>query len=341
VKLYALALVTLVMLGIAELVVRPFTPREIVGPSAVRFDPLYGRVLIPGYRGTVTIPGTSYKFSVNSMGFRGPEPAGPLDGAILFLGDSYTLGDGVDDGKEFAQLVARSTGITGPVINAGLAGEGQGRWLKILDHQAPGWKPRCVVLQFCNNDFRDNFEDRIFTLTPEGALMEHPVPAPSPLRRVQAVVERLPLIGYSRLYALAKRAIASATEKAPLSGRPSAPGQPNPAGIPWDDDTDTSAFDDLTLALTRASIERCQRNGWPVIGITAQLGPGQRLDRLRAEFDRVGAPFIVIPTKAQRPDLHHTEDDHWNESGHAFAADQLTPEIARALASPPPSEPAR
>ena len=76
-KLLALVVATLTMLLIAELIVRPFTPREIVGPSAVRFDPVLGRALIPGYSGTVTIPGTSYRLTINSLGFRGPEPTGP------------------------------------------------------------------------------------------------------------------------------------------------------------------------------------------------------------------------------------------------------------------------
>jgi len=67
------------------------------------------------------------------------------------------------------------------------------------------------------------------------------------------------------------------------------------------------------------------------VGVTAQVPPGTRLDRVRAEFERIGAPLIVIPTKAERPDLHHTTDDHWNAAGHRYVADLLMPEIRAAI----------
>lgn len=65
------------------------------------------------------------------------------------------------------------------------------------------------------------------------------------------------------------------------------------------------------------------------------IAPGPRLDRLRAEFERVGAPFIVVPTKREQPDWHFTLDDHWNPAGHRAVADLVLdalPEGCRAAA---------
>jgi len=190
----------------------------------------------------------------------------------------------------------------------------------------------------CSNDFRDNHEDRLFDLDAAGALTELPVPPESTLRAIQARIESVPLLGYSRLYALAKHAMRVATGTSHSRGTPASPGDPNPAGIPWDDDPETSAYDDLTFVLVRESLDRCAAAGWPVIGVVAQIDPGSRLDRILAEFDRVGAPVVVVPTKRQRPDLHHDLDGHWNESGHRFAADALIPLVERALQHGPTHE---
>jgi len=326
VRVVVLACAGIVGLAIAEVAVRPFTPREIIGPSAVRHDPVYRRALIPGYRGTVHNPGVSYPLSVNAMGFRGPDPAAPLDGCVLFLGDSFTFGDGVDDGVEYPQIIARRltdqlSGAAPAVINAALAGEGQGRWLKILDLQAPNWNPSCVVLQVCANDFRDNQVDGMFTLGPDGSLVEEPVPQESTLRALQRTIEGIPLIGYSRLYCLAKRGVGILTHRK------------LPAGIPSDFDTESTPFDDLTIAMIRSALQKCTHHGWPPVGVTAQLEPGARLDLVRAEFERFGAPVIVVPTKAERPDLHLVGDDHWNDAGHRFVAAALGPAIDRAIVS--------
>jgi hypothetical protein len=319
-KLLFIAIVVGVMVAFAELAVRPFTPREIVGPSAVRHDPVYGRALIPGYSGTVTVPGETYRLTVNSLGFRGPEPASDLTGCVLFLGDSYTMGDAVDNGEEFPQIVGAALDGA-PVVNAGMAGQGQGRWIKHLDRRAPDWNPRCVVMQFCTNDFRDNHQDGLFTLAADGTLIEQPIAPETPLRALQRHVERIPVLAYSRLYALAKRAVAVLAENPGASA--------SREGIPPDDATETGPFDDITFALVRDALDRCHDNGWPVVGVTAQFAPGPRLDRLRAEFDRAGAPLVVIPPKDASPELHHTIDDHWNPEGHRVVAGLLAGEIDR------------
>ena len=328
-KLLLLGLTCVVVAAVAEIAVRPFVPMDYVGPSAVRYDAVYGRALIPGYSGVVSIPGVSYTLRVNSLGLRGPEPTGSLAGGVLCLGDSYAFGDGVSDGDEFPRLLGSALGV--PVVNASLAGEGQGRWVKYLNRDAAQWSPRCVILQMCSNDFRDNHEDRLFDLDAAGALVELPVPPESTLRAIQARIESVPLLGYSRLYALAKHAMRVATGTSRSRGTPASPGAPNPAGIPWDDDPETSAYDDLTFVLVRESLDRCAAAGWPVIGVVAQIEPGSRLDRILAEFDRSDAPVVVVPTKRQRPDLHHDLDGHWNESGHRFAVDALIPLVERAL----------
>ena len=65
-----------------------------------------------------------YRFSTNSLGFRGPDPSGtgPL---VLVLGDSFAFGMGVDDGATFSDYLVKVLGERVPgvrVLNAGVPG---------------------------------------------------------------------------------------------------------------------------------------------------------------------------------------------------------------------------
>ena len=45
-----------------------------VGASLTRYDPVYGRRLRKNFQGTRTTPEFQIHYSINSLGFRGPEP---------------------------------------------------------------------------------------------------------------------------------------------------------------------------------------------------------------------------------------------------------------------------
>ena len=95
---------TVAALLIGELLVRllldvPATPflRE--------WDPDLGVRYKKNLSTKITRPEFSVTFSTNSRGFREPEPPPPLDGSVLFIGDSYTEGWGVNDGEDYPSLV--------------------------------------------------------------------------------------------------------------------------------------------------------------------------------------------------------------------------------------------
>src|SRR3990167_3315053 len=156
----SLALLTatalLVAFVVAELVVRVAVPVRNVGPTFSEYDPVYGKRLKRSFACTRTTPEFTMRFSTNSLGFRGPEPAGFPGRGVLFLGDSFTTGYGVNDGEEFPDLVRRgleASGIGVPVVNAGSGNTGNGYWLRFLEREGTRFSPRLVVLGFCGNDF--------------------------------------------------------------------------------------------------------------------------------------------------------------------------------------------
>ena len=192
---------TVAALLIGELLVRllldvPATPflRE--------WDPDLGVRYKKNLSTKITRPEFSVTFSTNSRGFREPEPPPPLDGSVLFIGDSYTEGWGVNDGEDYPSLVRqeldeRYGSGSIPVVNAAMSASGQSRWLKLLRSDLRDCHPRLVVFQVCWNDCLDNLHEKQFRvlraqLTSVGTKIDIVEKADRPkptLRRIQPLLE--------------------------------------------------------------------------------------------------------------------------------------------------------
>lgn len=302
-------------LVLAEGFVRAFVVVRDVGPSFTAYDPYYGKWLKPDFSAERITPEFRMRLTTNALGFRGPALAALPPDPLLFLGDSFTLGYGVNDGLEYPARVAnelrRGGGLRAPsVINAGLGDSGNGRWIKFLRRHADGLRPRLVVLQVLENDFADNLQERLFELTPDGGLHELPVPPQGPLRRIQAVVEAVPGLSRSYLLGLGRQINWS---RAPQQA----------AAVPSDaSGAAADAGDLLTYRLVGEAVDIGAQRGWPMLGLLVGLAPDRRR-KLEAEFTRRGVAVIALPGKSERPDLYFTVDGHWNERGHAQAAAEV------------------
>jgi lysophospholipase L1-like esterase len=109
-------------------------------------------------------PNTSVQFDASNVrtdsnGLRGPERARPKpEGVkrILFLGDSITLGMGVEENETFVECTARAlagaTGETWEGVNAGHLMYDTRQELATLEEIGFGYEPDVVVLVYTNND---------------------------------------------------------------------------------------------------------------------------------------------------------------------------------------------
>ncbi|TVQ74958.1 MAG: SGNH/GDSL hydrolase family protein [Phycisphaeraceae bacterium] len=239
---------------------------------------------------------------------------------MLNLGDSFGVGDTVNDGEEYAAILneqfAEKFGPEHlPVLNAAIAGNGQGRWLKFLRRDAEQFRPQYIIMQVCRNDFCDNHRERLFRQT--NGLEELPIQSPSIYRQVQEIVESIPVLPYSRIYAVAKQGVRQVfTNELEIR-------RELEADCPDRLDPETSSFDDLTIELLGECLRICRDRNWPVIGITAGVPEGARMDRLREVFHKYGSDIIYIPTKQEIPEMYNDPDDHWNAIGHLYVADIL------------------
>lgn len=304
----------LIVLIFSEIIVRLFVPVRAVGPVFSTYDPVYGRRLKKNFSAKLISPEFAMQFTTNSLGFRGPEPGPSALQSILFLGDSFTEGYGVNDGEEFPALVQKDINERYgknriSVFNAGTGHSGNGHWVKFLSNEAKKYNPRLVVLQFLDNDFLDNVKDHLFNLTPDGELVELKVPPPSKQRIMQRIVMDIPGLHNSYLVGLIRQFLSSQKRTQDIQGLKS------------EDTSDKIiTFEErLTFSLLEEVLTVCKHENWPVLGLIVAI-EGRHLAGLERIFKLNHVPIIKIPGKIKYPDLYYHVDGHWNTSGHKFAA---------------------
>lgn len=313
--------VVLVALGIAaalllsEVFVRLFVPVRAVGPIFSEHHPVYGQVLKKSFSARRVTSEFSVRFSTNARGFRGPELGDAAARPILCIGDSFTMGYGVDDGDEYPallrRLLAEEVGAASfPVVNAGVGAVGNGIWIKFLQREAPGLNPRLVVLQLCENDIRDNRREGLFSLSSPGVLIENSPPPPPRERHIQRVLEAAPGLSYSYLISLVKQVW---YRHVTLARSRSDPGPPRQSV-------------ELSLQIWDEIIRICDEHSWPLLVMLVEFKNPQ-LGQTRSLFEVRGIPVLEAPSKTARSELYYRIDGHWNRKGHRFIAGQVVESI--------------
>jgi hypothetical protein len=164
----------LVAFAVAEVAVRLISPQE-VGPVRFACHPELGDIPVPGQQGERRLGGAfTFRYSNNSLGWRGRgeyREAKQTDYRVLFLGDSFTYGVGVNDDQTFAALVERDLNadrVTAEVMNAGCPGKGTDYALKLFQTLGRKFHPDLTVLGFFGNDFQDNARGEYYNIGKRG-----------------------------------------------------------------------------------------------------------------------------------------------------------------------------
>ena len=153
----------IVFLVIAEILLSLINPQPYQYPT-LKFSEKYKKI----YHSNITIkhhspPETRY-YSTNDMGFRksgfkiSKENKKP---DIILLGDSFTFGIGVNDGYEFASVMADKLKPDYNVINLGIGGWGLTQEIRVFYEIGQSYDPEIVIIFFCNNDPDDNLLDAV------------------------------------------------------------------------------------------------------------------------------------------------------------------------------------
>lgn len=318
---------------IAEAAVRLLLPQQAL-PEWYRDDPVYGRSLKPDFYQRFEFLGahTTIDVRTNSLGLRDVEPPPPGTGRprILFLGDSFAFGYGIDVPDRLDTKLAQrfaDAGRTVTTLNAGVPAWGTMQQLKFAREHLDRFDPDAIVLVYCGNDQQNdhefligqtNFRERgVFYLPGKAWLRMH-----------------------SHLYRLALYATAAGRQRI--------------ANRAHERSGDAARRDPQTAsALTADDWERTRDNIAGFIQDVHRDRPHVTLyliatepadDEIRNELARIaGEPaveFVDFSDAALRLDESVRRlpyDPHWSPAMHALAADALFDAIASRLETAPGS----
>ncbi|MEN6437631.1 MAG: GDSL-type esterase/lipase family protein [Syntrophobacter sp.] len=157
-------------------------------PAFHKGDPLLGWVGVPSFGARFKRGDFDVMIQMDAGGFRKSECAiRPEAGArkVLFLGDSFTWGWGVEQGKVFTDVLQGEMGQGFRIGNRGVNAYGTVQEKMLLEREIGQEKPDLVGLVFFMNDFEDNVDpdgsSRPFCTVENGKVLLRNCPVESPL----------------------------------------------------------------------------------------------------------------------------------------------------------------
>ena len=163
-SLITILLVMVLLLMSGELLVRLINPQEYLFPRW-EYSARYGSVFPAETTLISSCPGRwKFTYTTNKFGLRGEEiPVADHyeRDNIVILGDSFTFGQGVNDGEEYPAVLAAACKDNINVINISCPGWGLTQQLRRYHDLGRLYNPKVVIIQFCGNDLIDNYKNTV------------------------------------------------------------------------------------------------------------------------------------------------------------------------------------
>jgi len=344
----------LVAFAVAEVAVRYVSPQE-VGPARFACLPELGYIPVPCQQGERRFPGVfAFRYSNNSLGWRGRREyreTKATDYRVLFLGDSYTYGLGVDDDQTFAAQVEkdlRADLLSVEVMNAGVPGKGTDYALKCFQTVGRKFHPDLTVLGFFCNDFQDNARGEYYNIDSRGELQVNSLSCDQ--GAVRTLLDRPPaynwLISWSQAANLVKQA---GVEVLINRGRQSSPDAAKGLVVAYDRGDRgyaTAANKPVTGVYVRQLNAAVKRAGGELMMCyiptsqevldyrrTRTISPDERaIQRLAADNSMMLWSLTpLLAHSGQSIDRLYYQEGHWTAAAHALAARSLSRLIRNGL----------
>jgi len=146
-----LSVVTLIITVLAgELFIFLFNPQELVSPTLKTKEYLFQYP--PNTTVNHKVGRHTRQYTTNTLGHRKMEVT--QGDNVILLGDSFTFGMGVEDNYEWGSVLQSNTDCN--IVNLGMSGWGLTQEIKRFYEVGMDWKPKAVILMFCENDILDN-----------------------------------------------------------------------------------------------------------------------------------------------------------------------------------------
>ncbi|MBI4052741.1 MAG: hypothetical protein HY394_01760 [Candidatus Diapherotrites archaeon] len=297
-----------------------------------------------------TLEKQEYRASIktNSLGFRGPEPsAEKTKTRILVLGDSWVVGQGVAEEKTFTRKLENYLAAEGgsvETINAGTSAYGTRQERIMLEGLMPEIKPDVVLLAFYNgNDFSENNDDFLKTTVVNGCIGRG-----SLFDKAKAFVFKNSRLAYfveKRLELIEPfKTVFRATGISDSALPDSMAMMKKNKGMEFSGRTGKRELTETELQKMKKAAEsagakfaiavipaRMEVDGTELEKAAGYFGvPAQELDENRIpEYwksfsEQTGIPILYLGRDAgAQSAMYFAGDGHWNEKGHAFAAEKI------------------
>jgi len=308
-------------------------------PEIFQYDAVLGWSQRPQASTVVEHPRFTSHVRINSGGLRDkeyPYLRSPGIKRILVLGDSFSWGWGVEAEETFPDLLEGALHNV-EVINAGVPGYSTDQELIWLEREGLKYQPDLVILQFFENDVKDNNAELVagvfykpkFVLEPDGTLRLTGVPCPkaSVIRWLglgalthSSIVNLIMSIVSPNILA---EVIRSGPEAAALwtslaiprlNPRLNDPGPCQAGGV--------SRYEaGLTLALIKRIRELVTDVGAHLLILT-DCREGNPCICVADHLRRENFPLVVLTEKTgfRNKLMTISKDGHWNRAGHQYAA---------------------
>jgi hypothetical protein len=131
-------------------------------PHIAMPDDRLGWKLIPNVSRNAFTSEFQVVYTTNSIGLREKEVADTAKFKILFIGDSFTFGEGVPLGCRFSDLIEKEMGSV-YTINAGVPAYGVHQMFRYLKYHGIGLRPNLVICTIISQDLYRVFFNKIET----------------------------------------------------------------------------------------------------------------------------------------------------------------------------------
>jgi hypothetical protein len=165
--LIAALIAVVIVVVVGELMVRLIRPQPSMYPRW-QFSSEYGTMLFPDREMVHERPGQwRFIYTTNANQCRGELI--PISNSyerqnVLVLGDSYSFGTGVNDDEVYAAVLSEELGDGYDTVNFSVGGWGLTQHIRRFYEFGRLYDPTAVIVQFCDNDPRDNYKNRVTTV---------------------------------------------------------------------------------------------------------------------------------------------------------------------------------
>lgn len=286
---------------------RYFAPMPHLDEDCVEFDPALLYRLRPG---VCSYDAAEFQttISANSLGLRDSEDALNAPDAVV-LGDSYSMGWGVEEPETFAALLEQRLGVK--ILNTATPSYGTARQLEVM-RRVDRSNLDLIILQYCSNDRRENrqYVDHGFELpTRTQADFDERISA---YRRQRSYYPgKWTIFASSQALAAAHRAL---TSLPPESGDPSSDSDARLLRQILDQRSDL-------LGEARVVIFGLSDPARPI----PEFAEALRHELAENNRDRHWKPFVVDVEARLKPSDYFDLDPHLNAAGNRTVADALEP----------------